>query len=216
MLILPFLIIAGASALAPVSKVDALDLTRFLSREEKVQIRKLTNGVTTFIQENPHPRQCASFRVVMKGASHEDAFFSLDTSMESTEAVEQFFNFCQENCQGSQSSMGIGEGALTCGFQSTFDLPSRNGSGQNLAVIAVGDFVESAMLSMIEHYFDALAFNEDPEAVAMPIQIGKSSMGSGVALHIDYPLKRSELQTYGDLKESWLHIFAQELLQQIM
>lgn len=87
-------------------------------------------------------------------------------------------------------------------------------AGENLAVIAVGDFSANVMEAMIENYFGALTFKEAAADVKMPIQIGLSSLPSGVALHVDYPIERSALNTYGDLKESWMHIFAQDLLQQ--
>lgn len=75
MLAFLFLITAGVCALVPVAKASSVDLMQMLPKEDKVQVRKLANGVTTFIQENPFPACGAALRVVMQSATNERAFF---------------------------------------------------------------------------------------------------------------------------------------------
>jgi len=211
-----FLMTAGVCALVPMAKASSIDLMQQLPKEDKAQIRKLSNGVTIFIQENPFPASGVALRVVMQSATHESAFFSLDTSIDNMKGIEEFFLSCRENCKGSTRPeiAPKEERRLICGFHSTMDSLLSRCAGENLAVIAVGDFSANVMEAMIENCFGALNFQVEATDVKMPIQIGLSSLPSGVALHVDYPIERSTLNTYEDLKESWMHIFAQDLLQQ--
>ncbi len=206
---------AGLCALLPAAKASGIDLMQFLPKEEKVQVRQLANGVTTFIQENSFPAYGAALRVIMQSGAHEGAFFSLDTSIKDVNGIEEFFSLCRENCRGQTRSEIVREkGDFLCGFQGTIDPYVSHCVGENLAVIAVGDFPVDLMQAMIEDHFGGFAFSAQAPEVKMPIQVGLSSLHSGVALHLDYPVMRSELKTYADLKESWMHILAQDLLQQ--
>lgn len=209
MLAFPFLITAGVCALVPASKASAVDLIQLLPKEEKMQVRKLANGVTTFVQENAFPVHGAALRVVVQSLSHEDVLYSLDTSIDNMEEIDLFLRNCSDNYHGSISSEVLNkENLLVRSGHSVL-----NGS-ENLAVIAIGDFSPSSMQTMIENYFGGIKLGQVGTHSRTPIQIGLSSLPSGVALHIDYPILSNELKTVGDLKKTWLQIFAQDLLQQ--
>jgi hypothetical protein len=209
MLAFPFLITAGVCALVPASKANAVDLLQLLPKEETMHVRKLANGVTTFIQENAFPAHGAAFRVVVQSPLHEDLMYSLDTSVDNVEEIDRFFKNCSDHFQGSFSREVLKEE----GLRLHAGLSALKGS-ENLAVIAIGDFSPSSMQTMIESYFSGISLSGIGSHSRSPIQIGLSSFPTGVALHIDYPSLSKELKTVGDLKDSWLQIFAQDLLQQ--
>jgi hypothetical protein len=209
MLAFPFLITAGVCALVPVSKASAADLLQLLPKEEKMHVRKLANGVTTLVQENQFPVHGAALRVVVQSLLHGDVLYSLDTSIDNMDEIDQFLRNCRDNCHGSLPNEVFKEGDLL--LQS--GIPAQK-SSENLAVIAIGDFSPSSMQTMIENYFGSIKLEQVGTQSRMPIQIGLSSFPAGVALHIDYPILSNGVKTVGDLKESWLQIFAQDLLQQ--
>ncbi len=205
MLAFPFLITAGVCALVPALKASAIDLLQLLPKEEKTLAHKLANGVTTLIQENPFPAHGAAIRVVIRSLFHEDVLYSLDTSIDNIDEIEQFLRSCRDNSQGSFSN----EGNLSLGS----GIPAQRCS-ESLAVIAIGDFSRSSMQAMIESYFGSVKLSQVRTHSRVPIQIGLSPLPRGVSLHIDYPILSNVIETVGDLKESWLQIFAQDLLQQ--
>ncbi len=200
--------------LAPVGRLMALDLMHQLPLEEKVQIIKQVNGVTTLIQENPFPPQGAALRVVVQSPFHEAGLYSLDTSINDLEEIDQFFQTCKEHALSPslRESFRKEERNLYSGSHICPLIPSEK--GEKMTVIAVGDFSPTSMQALIEEHFSDVSFSANPESMRKHIQIGTSPIAKGVALHVDFPSNWKEIKTVGDLKECWLRAFAQELLQQ--
>lgn len=217
---LPFsnLFIASALALIPISNADSVDWLKLLPRDEKVNMHKLSNGVMALVHENPFPSRGAALRVVVHSVSHEDAVYSLDTSIDDMDAINEFFELCKEKCQSGVNPQGVSveDRNRFCGLQFNEDPIGSLSYADNLAVIAVGDFSSSIMQDLIENYFGSMVFQPSLKDKDLPIQIDLSSLPSGVALHIDYPVEKMAMGSYADMKENWLNIFAQDLLQQRM
>jgi hypothetical protein len=189
-----------------------IDLLQLLPVEEKIQIHKLKNGMTALIQENAFPSETGSFRMVIKKTLCDDVLFSLDTPLNQTDAIDQFFSFCRAHLKkiadSNRSTQMETESPVSNDLESSFSM------APHIAIVAVGDFSSGALMEWIKSYFDYLPINQVAALHRPPIYIGKSSIPKGIALHVDYRISKHQLKTYADLKNSWAQIFAQHLLQQ--
>ncbi len=181
-----------------------------------VHVLRLSNGVKTYIQENEVPPQCGSFRVLVRKPSREEAHYSFDGELDSIDTIDQFFAYCKEKVLNEDA---LAENPLDrCNFSAS-NLPSMAmDCPDEIAVIAVGDFMTQDIKDLIEKHFGDIVLgvesNFSDEASA--IQIGYDEALSKVALRISYPNVRKSIHTYKDLKESLKLLLLQDLFQQRM
>lgn len=215
-MMIPFLFVVGLCALMQPICSQEIQMQAMIPEQQNVHQLELQSGVKAYIQEYRAGSQKGSFRVIVRKPSCEELHYSFDTKLDSLEKVEQFFSHCKEE---------IFNDSLTqeaffdpCRFSSS-DLPSLCTSClQEVAVVAVGDFIWDEMRALINRYFSDVVLNQSP-ASSHPhyaIQIGHDETLSKVALRVNYPNLRKPIFTYGDLKESWKSLLLQELLQQRM
>jgi hypothetical protein len=210
-MMVPFLFTMGLCALSHAAKAQAF-MTDLLPIEERVQIAHLSNGVKTYVQEHDIPAHCGSFRVVLKKASSQEELFRYDGSIESIDSVEQFFNYCKDKV--SVDSIDKPRALDHLHFASS-DLPVlETVLPQEIAVVAVGDFLAKEMQSLIEKYFSGLQLAHQTFIAEDPIRIGIDSKMSKVALSLSYPIANQSVRTYSDLKEAWKVFLLQDLFQQ--
>ncbi len=213
---IPFLFIMGLCALMPTANTEELRMDDVIPQAGSVHVLRLSNGVKTYIQENEVPPQCGSFRVLVRKPSREEAQYSFDGELDSLDTIEQFFAYCKEK---ALNEAALAENPLdSCNFSAS-DLPSiRTRGPDEIAVIAVGDFMTQEIKDLIEkHFGDVVLGRESDSSVGDPaIQIGYDEAISKVALRISYPNVRKPIHTYEDLKESLKFLLLQDLFQQRM
>src|SRR5580692_3048126 len=90
-MIIPLLFTISLCALSPVAR--AID---FIPKEEKVHVKRLPNGIKTYVQEHNCPLRHGSFRIVLKKPYAEDELYRYDGMIESMESIEQFFHYCKQ------------------------------------------------------------------------------------------------------------------------
>lgn len=155
-----------------------------IPQEEDLQIRRLPNGVTSWVRANPLPPDIVSIRVIWN-KNEIPTIYALDCPSEDLNEIEGFFEFCRDK--------------IDC-------------SSDQVAVIAVGDCAKEEMSFLIEMHFQHLVQQEErlgKEAVT----IHHIPDLAHIDLIFAYPTALSKLQNLEDLKKQWQIYFFQQLVQ---
>lgn len=210
-----FLFVLGLSALISPIVAQELPMDDPVPIEKRVQIRRLSNGVKSYVQSHPIPTGCCSLRVVLKTPMYGEEQLSFDGVLDSEEKIDHFFAFCEKKIlkiATKEENFSNARAFSSSVFSSLYtDRPTE------VAVIAVGDFDEMAMQGWIDKYFGGLVLGElDLDASASAIHIGQDETISKGLLSLFYRNLRRPIVTYEDLKESWKYLLLQELFQKRM
>lgn len=202
-----FLYTLLASSLATIS-IYALELSDLIPQESVVQVKQLSNGVVTYLQENYSNSSPAAIRVILEkdaswSGSPDLAFgtyahnpyitpdhitYPFEWSLENLEELDNFLASCL----------------------------SKANRGNSLGVVAVGAFPASEMSSLIERHFALLSFDsleEEQEIKPAELQVYPVAGLQGVSSSISFTSHLKPIRTVGELKEQWILSLLQHMLQ---
>ncbi len=208
-----FLFTVGLCALTHFAVAGAVQMDDMIAEEQGVHVAFLSNGVKTYVQENDTPSQCCSLKVVVRNPTSGEEKFSFDGVLDSQDKIDNFFTFCTRKLFGQAESAD--ELNDLCTFScSHLPLPNK-AHPQELAVIAVGNFVAEDIQRLIDKHFGSIVLHNEnePESISS-IQIGQEEKISKGILQLFYPNPKRSIVTFRDLKETWKHLILQELFQQ--
>lgn len=166
----------------------------------------LKNGTKGYLHSNHSPSPTA-LRVIMRKPSCDCILYSYDSS--SLQEINDFLKHCAQRATPDfqENTMKPELCVYPC---STLPLLPKEIVNE-IAVIAVGNFLPDVMEKLIETQFSSLylAYQEQD----LKDQVSLDNALSRVALKIEFPLPRWGCDRKESLEEKWKFILAQDMLQ---
>lgn len=192
-MLIPFLFTLGLCLLTTHIDAHPLQMDEPIPHEKHVHIQCLSNGIKIYIRENESPSESVSFRIMFRSPSYEEVQYSFNGRLDSMDEIEQFFTSCKKPDDPRVS-------------------PLRMNAPEEMAIIAVGNFLAQDMQNLIEKHFGDLILLKESDS--SQILVSQDETISKVALRVSYPNQMESIKTYQDLKEVWKFLLLQELFQQ--
>jgi hypothetical protein len=196
------LVTIGFCVLAQMLPGFAVQSTDLIPHEERVQVRQLANRVKTYVQQRGGQPHSGSFRVILKKPAGDEDLYVFEGDTLYLNNLEDFFDDCLNKAKHHDENDAV---------PST---PSQGrGNVEELAVIAVGDFSEDEVFSLIKRKFSEIEL-PSKDLSTDPIQVDSDSAMRKVAIKISFFNQPQSIHTYRDLKACWQMFMLQELYQQ--
>ena len=167
------------------SSLHAFDWSDPLPKRKTSEFWDLSgNGLVTYVEENRTIASCGSIRVVLKNNPFPSEIFAFELTPSNWHELSSFFDACKQRLNSSEHS---------------------------LAIVAVGDFVESHIRALCQEPFASFVFtssvSQKEPFLLIPAPI------SDVVVALNYCNSLQPISSLGDLYQRWIDIVLENVVQ---